>query len=144
MKENWHLGRVPSKYMHMTKTLIFCSCWHQPCRVTIQSHSPKQSIHVHGTSQCMRGRSISMTWSHSPTACYFRNCHGFTMGTEFQLQTHYIADFISTKWGKNRKLFQLLFILATILTFLPWVSKFISRDQYLYLTFLSDKHIKHT
>lgn len=144
MKENWHLDRVQSKYIHMTRALIFCSCWHQLCRVTIQSHSPKQSIHVHGTSQCLRARSISMTWSHSPTACCSNNCHSITMSTEFQSQTHSIADSISTEWEKNRKLFQLPFIIATILTFLPWVSKFISRDQYLYLTFLSDKHIKHT
>lgn len=68
-----------------------------------------------------------------PTAHYFSNCQRFAMNGKFQVQTHYIANSMSTKWKKNLKLFQLPFMFAMIMTFLSWVSKFTLRDQYIYI-----------
>ena len=83
-------------------------------------------------SLCVVG-AIPWTAAICPAGCRLNNCQRFPMSTKFQVQTHYISNSISIIWGKNPKLLQLPFIFATIMTSFPWIFKFTSRNQKMYI-----------
>lgn len=142
MKESWHLSRVQTKYIHMTRTLTFCSCWYQPCRDTIQSHFLKQSNHVHRPSQLTCGRRISMNWSHMSysmlTASITANILQWTQTSRCKHITLLILYQPNRK--KKSKTLQLPFMFAIVdISFLS-IQLYLKSN--LYLKFLSDKLTK--